>query len=126
MDKEAKTQFINKYKSKIIELNELYDKYYILLSDIKRARPGPDTINHTVKKLKLENKIRTKKEILDNIKGYLMDQLNDNIADMTVYEVIFMYYIEGCPKEEITEILNVTEAQTEKYIEKGIELILNT
>lgn len=125
MNKNKKTHFINTYKSKIIELNELYDKYYILLSDIKRAGPGSDTINHTVKKLKLENKIRTKTEILDNIKGYLMDQINDNITDITIYDAVFMY-IEGCKKEEITDLLKSNEAQIEKYIEEGLRLILNT
>lgn len=137
MEREEKILFLENFRAKIELLNSLYDKLNTLVYGMENCKPidysgmprggvSTDIADKLAKKEELEKRIEKQIEKISETKKSLIDEIDDNIIDVKINNAMFMYWVEGCSKNDIAETIGKSVRQVDRYLSDGIEMILNS
>jgi hypothetical protein len=136
MNKSDKILFLGGFRMKIELLNSLGDKLNTLVSGMENCKPvdysgmprggiSSDVSDKLAKKEELETRISSLIDKISDLRGTIINQIDDNIFEPRVNDTMVLYYIEGYEKEEIAATLGRSVRQIDRYLQDGLELILN-
>ena len=136
MEKREKILFLENFRTKIELLNSLHDKLNTLILAMENCKPidysgmprggvSTDIADKLAKKEELENRIKKQTKKISDIKKSLIDEIDENIIDVKINNAMFMYWVEGRSKDDIAETLDKSIRTVDRYLNDGLELILN-